>query len=96
MWRSVGVRRDADGLHEALENIDHWCRYVLAQQFAEPSGWELQNMLCVAWLMIRAALDARRDPRLPRPHRFPPARRPGVEPARHLPAGGRTGMRDEG
>ncbi len=56
-WRSVGVRRDADGLAEALENIDHWSRYAMAQQFADPFGWELQNMLCVAWLMIRAALD---------------------------------------
>ena len=30
MWRNVGVRRDAEGLAEALESIDHWCRYVLA------------------------------------------------------------------
>ena len=57
MWRSVGVRRDAEGLGEALENIDHWGRYVSAQQFSKPFGWELQNMLCVAWFMIRAALE---------------------------------------
>jgi L-aspartate oxidase len=57
MWRSVSVRRDADGLREAQENIDHWSRYAMAQQFPNPFGWELQNMLCVAWLMIRAALD---------------------------------------
>ncbi len=57
MWRSVGVRRDAEGLAEALDNIDHWCRYVLAAQFPRPSGWELQNMLCVARLMIVAALQ---------------------------------------
>jgi L-aspartate oxidase len=56
MWRSVGVRRDAEGLTEAIENINHWCRYVLARQFADPPGWELQNMLCVARLMIQAAL----------------------------------------
>ena len=56
MWRNVGVRRDADGLNEARETIDHWCRYVLGQQFADPGGWELQNMLCVARLMILAAL----------------------------------------
>ena len=43
---------------EADENINHWCRYVLARQFADPTGWELQNMLCVARLMIRAAIGA--------------------------------------
>ncbi|MGQ9573936.1 MAG: L-aspartate oxidase [Thermoguttaceae bacterium] len=57
MWRSVGVRRDGEGLREALENIDHWSRYVLAQQLSNPFGWELQNMLCVARLMIQAALQ---------------------------------------
>jgi len=55
MWRSVGVRRDGEGLREAADTIEHWCQYVLAQQFPRPSGWELQNMLCVARLMIQAA-----------------------------------------
>lgn len=57
MWRNVGVRRDADGLNEAREMIEHWCRYVLGQQFTDPTGWELQNMLTVARLVIQAALD---------------------------------------
>ena len=56
MWRKAGVRRDAEGLGEALENIDRWCRYALARQFSDPTGWELQNMLCAAQLMLRAAL----------------------------------------
>ena len=56
MWRNVGVRRDAEGLAEAEENINHWCGYVLARQFADPGGWELQNMLCAGRLMIQAAL----------------------------------------
>jgi len=56
MWRNVGVRRDRDGLAEAVETLDHWCRYVLARQFSDPSGWELQNMLCAARLMTRSAL----------------------------------------
>lgn len=55
MWRNVGVRRDAEGLQEATQNINRWCRYVLSRQFADPEGWELQNMLCVARLMIQAA-----------------------------------------
>jgi L-aspartate oxidase len=55
LWRNVGVRRDAEGLAEALQNVNHWCGYVLGRQFASPAGWELQNMLCVARLMIAAA-----------------------------------------
>ncbi len=55
MWRNVGVCRDAEGLQEAEETINQWCRYVLARQFSDPTGWELQNMLCTARLMIQAA-----------------------------------------
>lgn len=57
MWRVAGVRRDAEGLHDGLENTDRWCRYVLPRQFTDPSGWQLQNMLCLARLMLRAALE---------------------------------------
>ena len=57
MWRDVGVRRDAEGLTDAVENIDRWSSYVLADQFYDPGGWELQNMLCIAQLMIRSALE---------------------------------------
>ncbi len=57
MWRNMGVRRDAEGLEEALAMIDHWSGYVLPRQFADPSGWELQNMLCVSRLMIEAAIQ---------------------------------------
>jgi L-aspartate oxidase len=57
MWRNLGVRRDAEGLHEALSSIDHWSRYVLPRQFPDPTGWELQNMLCVSRLMIEAAIQ---------------------------------------
>ena len=55
MWRSAGVRREGSELAEAAENIDHWCSYVLARQFADPEGWELQNMLTVARITIAAA-----------------------------------------
>jgi L-aspartate oxidase len=55
MWRDVGVRRDAAGLADAIENLNHWRRYVLTRQFADPTGWELQNMLLVAHLMTDAA-----------------------------------------
>ena len=55
MWRNMGARRDAEGLAEAWESIDHWRRYVLPRQFTDPTGWELQNMLCTGRLMIEAA-----------------------------------------
>jgi len=57
MWRNVGVRRSGESLDEAIENINRWCRYVLPRQFADPTGWELQNMLWVARAMIEAALQ---------------------------------------
>ncbi len=57
MWRNAGIRRDREGLLEAKENIDRWCRYVLPRQFADPQGWELQNLLTVAKIVIAAALE---------------------------------------
>jgi L-aspartate oxidase len=57
MWRAVGVRRDGAQLADAQRTIHRWCRYALARQFADPDGWELQNMLTVASLMVGAALE---------------------------------------
>ena len=56
VWRAAGVRRSADGLREAARTIDGWQRYALTQQFPTAEGWELQNMLTVARVMIAAAL----------------------------------------
>ncbi|NQW46152.1 MAG: L-aspartate oxidase [Planctomycetes bacterium] len=56
MWRHVGVEREGESLAEALETVEGWCRYVLPRQFAEPQGWQLQNMLEVARLMIQGAV----------------------------------------
>lgn len=56
MWRNAGVRRDEEGLREGLDNIDRWSGYVFTRQFTDPTGWELQDMLCVARLMTQAAL----------------------------------------
>ena len=55
MWRNCGVRRNGEELLEAAENMGRWCRYVLPRQFSDPQGWELQNMLCLARLMIDSA-----------------------------------------
>jgi L-aspartate oxidase len=56
MWRACGVRRNAELLNEALAAIDQWRRYVLVRQFNDVAGWELQNLLIVARVMIQAAL----------------------------------------
>ncbi len=56
MWRSVGVRRNRGQLTEAADMVNNWCRYVLVRQFQDAQGWELQNMLVVARIMIQAAM----------------------------------------
>ena len=55
MWRCVGVRREEETLAEAQEAVEGWKRYVLNQQFQRVEGWELQNLLTVASVMIEAA-----------------------------------------
>jgi len=57
MWRKVGINRDAEGLAEAADQVDFWCRYALPQVFDDPAGWTLQNMLTVARLMIAGAVE---------------------------------------
>lgn len=56
MWRSAGVQRTGRDLADAARTIRRWCGYVLARQFNDPEGWELQNMLTVARLMVETAL----------------------------------------
>ena len=57
MWRAAGVLRDGEELREAAHTIDGWCQYALGRQLADPAGWELQNMLTLSRIMIRAALE---------------------------------------
>ena len=57
MVRNMGVVRDKGGLEEARHGVDFWCRYVLAREFDDRPGWELQNLLTIARLMINAALQ---------------------------------------
>ena len=56
MWRSAGVKSTGPQLADAAETIRRWCRYVLSRQLADPAGWELQNMLTVASLMVSSDL----------------------------------------
>jgi L-aspartate oxidase len=57
MWRAAGVKSAGPQLASAGETIRRWCGYVLARQLAHPEGWELQNMLTVASLMVAADLE---------------------------------------
>ncbi|MCS6864398.1 MAG: L-aspartate oxidase [Gemmataceae bacterium] len=56
MVRKMGIVRDRSRLLEAKEDLRFWCRYALRREFDGKAGWELQNMLTVARLMVAAAL----------------------------------------
>lgn len=56
MWRFAGVRRTELELVESLRSIEQWQKYVLFRQFDEADGWELQNMLTIARVIVRSAL----------------------------------------
>ena len=55
MWRNVGIERERSGLEEAARHVEFWDRYVSQRVFQQTAGWELQNMLAVARLMIASA-----------------------------------------
>jgi L-aspartate oxidase len=57
MGRRMGIVRDRKGLQEAERSVSFWCRYVLSRELKARAGWELQNMLTVARLMIWSALE---------------------------------------
>jgi L-aspartate oxidase len=56
MVRNMGIVRKQNRLLEAKREVGFWCRYALGREFGGKPGWELQNMLTVARLMIDAAL----------------------------------------
>lgn len=57
MWRNVGIERDDRHLRETEEIIEFWQSYVLDKEFEAPEGWDLQNMLILARLIARSALE---------------------------------------
>ena len=59
LWRNAGVVRNEVGLTDALSDIAAWSRYVFARQFDSAEGWELQNMLMVARLVLEGAFKRR-------------------------------------
>ena len=56
MVRNMGIVRKESRLLEAQRDVGFWCRYVLGHEFSSKPGWELQNLLTVARLMIDGAL----------------------------------------
>jgi L-aspartate oxidase len=57
MVRKMGIVRDRARLLEAKEDLRFWCRYALSREFDGRPGWELQNLLSIARLMVAAALE---------------------------------------
>jgi len=57
MVRKMGIVRERASLLEAEQTVAFWCRYALARTFEAQGGWELQNLLSVARLMVWAALQ---------------------------------------
>ena len=57
MWHNTGLKRNAQGLEQALRRIEYWAGYVMADCFNSPAGWELQNMLTLAHIIIKSALN---------------------------------------
>jgi L-aspartate oxidase len=57
MVRKMGIVRERSTLLEARETVAFWGRYALAYTFKNQAGWELQNLLTIAGLMIDSALE---------------------------------------
>jgi len=76
MGRNVGIRRNAEDLRQAASQVEFWDRYVSGREFRTVEGWELQNMLLTARLMIASAL-AREESRGVHFRDDFPATRPG-------------------
>ena len=86
MWRAAGVRREGAELAEAAENIDRWCRYVLARQFSDPRGLGIAKHADRGPDSDRGGLRARGDPRGASADRFSGPRQRALAAADRLPA----------
>ena len=57
MWRNVGIERNGPTLGDVAEMCDFWSRYTLDKVFDDPFGWETQNMLQLASVIVTSALE---------------------------------------
>jgi L-aspartate oxidase len=57
MWRSAGIYRDSGNLEVAGKHLAFWRQYAYREEARSPAALELQNMLVVADLMVRSALQ---------------------------------------
>jgi L-aspartate oxidase len=57
MMRNMGIVRDGPAMKEAERQVAFWCRYALRREFGNRAGWELQNLLTVARLMVWATRE---------------------------------------
>ena len=57
LWRNVGIVRSGDRLVETCDILDFWGHYTLDKTFDEVIGWETQNQLTVARLVVMSALE---------------------------------------
>jgi L-aspartate oxidase len=57
MWLKVGLKRDRDGLLDAIERIGLWNHYLIRAGTHDPESCELANMLAVSALVATAALQ---------------------------------------
>ena len=55
LWRNAGIERSQRRLEGAQEMIALWGRYTMNAVFDGPDGWEVQNMLTIGSLLVRAA-----------------------------------------
>lgn len=55
MWKNLGVERVGSRVEDVAHMLGFWGRYTLDKVFESPEGWEVQNMLQVAWLIARSA-----------------------------------------
>jgi L-aspartate oxidase len=55
MWRNAGIVRTGARLAETEEIIGFWGRYVMDKEFLSRTGWEAQNMLTTALLVVECA-----------------------------------------
>jgi len=55
MWRNVGIVRVGSRLKETADILDFWGHYTMDKTFDDVTGWELQNQLTVARLVVAGA-----------------------------------------